>query len=179
MTRKSFRIAAGGAARRACRAPAGLGWGGGPLSRTACCCAPRPTRTISELGCLEARVCCSSIRSTVKMATTFLRNLFSQASPLLRRPLMPSSSSIVPQLSVRSFSSTPAQNATLNQVLRVRYVEAITNLPPQLSHRSTLTYMPPFLLCRPSPTGRPNPTQYPALLYHHHQPTSHLLPNTR
>ncbi|KAK3399960.1 hypothetical protein B0T20DRAFT_407473 [Sordaria brevicollis] len=54
------------------------------------------------------------------MATTFLRSLFSQAAQpsLLRRPLMPSSSSIVPQLPVRSFSSTPAQNATLNQVLR-------------------------------------------------------------
>ncbi|KAL0472533.1 putative mitochondrial 37S ribosomal protein MRPS12 [Neurospora intermedia] len=55
------------------------------------------------------------------MATTFLRNLFSQAQPsLLRRPLMPSSSSILPAAAAaaRLFSSTPAQNATLNQVMR-------------------------------------------------------------
>ncbi|KAK3687811.1 hypothetical protein B0T22DRAFT_375303 [Podospora appendiculata] len=55
------------------------------------------------------------------MMATIFRSLL---TPALRRPLMASSSSIVPRTTttsspiVRAFSSTPAQSATLMQVLR-------------------------------------------------------------
>jgi len=57
---------------------------------------------------------------------SFFRNLVLQ--PALRRPIVPTATSIpapafsspIAAAAIRSFSSTPVQSATLNQVLRVR-----------------------------------------------------------
>jgi hypothetical protein len=59
------------------------------------------------------------------MATTFFRNLVLR--PALRPPLaIPTPAAPA----VRAFSTTPPQNATLNQVLRVRFSFG-KPLPPQ------------------------------------------------